>query len=364
MKLHIFNPEHDMALAADNPHFTPPHTARELRSDLGFLPVLWADDGDLVLVENISAALNAVRHLKCHTADVLFVTSSDLSIASSCKLEIAPWGWDSALKQQLTAINPELKKQTPPHETLAQIRQLSNRRWAGEQILPHLIPTDERLIGTSEYITDIQILYARICQLRHAVLKAPWSSSGRGLRYVEPQSDQLEPHLKGWAVNTIKRQGGLMIEPFYNKIRDFGMEFLCTHGSVTYQGLSLFKTTNGSYTGSIIATESEKQKILSQHIPTSLLDTVRNTITRLLTNQLVPAYNGPLGIDMMIVSHNGQFKLHPCVELNLRRTMGHVALSVAHNDTTPQRLMTISHTDKYHLRIIETGENLLPITWL
>ena len=51
MTLRIFNPEHDIALAADELHFTAPHAARELRTDLGFLPALWADDGDLILVE-------------------------------------------------------------------------------------------------------------------------------------------------------------------------------------------------------------------------------------------------------------------------------------------------------------------------
>ena len=34
----------------------------------------------------------------------------------------------------------------------------------------------------------------------------------------------------------------------------------------------------------------------------------------------------PLGIDMMLIRMGGAVRLHPCVELNLRRTMGHVAL--------------------------------------
>ena len=45
MKLHIFNPDHDVALASNMDAFTAPHAARELRADLGYLPALWADDG-------------------------------------------------------------------------------------------------------------------------------------------------------------------------------------------------------------------------------------------------------------------------------------------------------------------------------
>lgn len=364
MTLHIFNPEHDIALAADELHFTAPHAARELRTDLGFLPALWADDGDLILVEKVSAAVNSVRHLKCHTADVLFVTPADLSVVSFSDITIDPWGWNRVLKAQLRTINPELERLTPSDEQLTQMRRLSNRRWASEQLLPQLVGIDNRLIGTSEYITDIQTVEMRARQLRRSVFKAPWSSSGRGLRYVDAPTDELEPHLKGWAMNTLKRQDGLMIEPFYNKIRDFGMEFNCAAGTITYQGLSLFKTTNGSYIGSIIATESEKQHLLSQHISISLLDTIREAIIHLLTDHLAPIYNGPLGIDMMIVADRGKCKLHPCVELNLRRTMGHVALSIPHDEACPQRLMTISYTDKYHLRITETVENIVRGTLL
>ena len=41
MKLHIFNPEHDLALAANLKQFTAPHAGRQLRSDLAFIPALW-----------------------------------------------------------------------------------------------------------------------------------------------------------------------------------------------------------------------------------------------------------------------------------------------------------------------------------
>ena len=51
MKLHIFNPEHDIALAADLERFTAPHAGRQMRASLGFIPAFWAEDGDMVLVE-------------------------------------------------------------------------------------------------------------------------------------------------------------------------------------------------------------------------------------------------------------------------------------------------------------------------
>ena len=70
MTLHIFNPEHDIALAANLSNFTAPHAGRQLRHDLGFLPALWAAEGDSVLVENPARAdydyMRLTQSLKRH----------------------------------------------------------------------------------------------------------------------------------------------------------------------------------------------------------------------------------------------------------------------------------------------------------
>jgi len=61
-------------------------------------------------------------------------------------------------------------------------------------------------------------------------------------------------------------------------------------------------------------------------------------------------YVGPLGVDMMIVAqenHDGFF-LHPCVEINLRRTMGHVALSLTPSIDDVLRVMRIEYMDNHY----------------
>ena len=78
MKLHIFNPEHDIALAANQERFTAPHAGRRLRTDLGFIPAFWASEGDMVLVDDVEAAIEARRHLSKFGKDVVFVTYADL----------------------------------------------------------------------------------------------------------------------------------------------------------------------------------------------------------------------------------------------------------------------------------------------
>ena len=49
---------------------------------------------------------------------------------------------------------------------------------------------------------------------------------------------------------------------------------------------------------------------------------------------------------MMVVSPS---KLHPCVEINLRRTMGHVALSLSPTDDDIVRVMRIDYSENNYL---------------
>ncbi len=162
-----------------------------------------------------------------------------------------------------------------------------------------------------------------------AVLKAPWSSSGRGVRFVTKTDSALE----GWLRGVLARQGSVMVEPYYNKVKDFGMEFeALADGSIKYCGLSLFHTANGAYTGNIIATEQKKREMMGRYLPAALIDQVRECICHHLEDMLQDRYQGPLGVDMMVIGAGDGFLLHPCVEINLRRTMGHAALALSPDD--------------------------------
>ena len=57
---------------------------------------------------------------------------------------------------------------------------------------------------------------------------------------------------------------------------------------------------------------------------------------------------------MMVVASAGGTTpclVHPCVEINLRRTMGHVALALQPTPLEPQQLMRIDYDGHYHLKI-------------
>lgn len=348
MNLHIFNPEHDIALAMDKSRFAVPHVAQELRMNLGFLPALWAEDGDCVLVDDVNFALKAVKPYRKYTADVLFV---DKGAFRDISFDVAkPWGWDRRIKAEL--LDAGMKEDAlPSDEYINGVRDLSHRRLTST-VLP-LISNgiEDRTCGTSFQCESLDEVREYVARYDKVVVKAPWSSSGRGVTYYDRDSDM---HKTAHISRTIQRQGSVMVEPYYNRIADFAMEFVAGEdGSVEYRGLSVFQTLHGKYTGSLVASEEYKLGLLGKYVDEELLRQVSATYVQLLPSLLTGKYAGALGIDMMIVGAGDAkgFLLHPCVELNMRNTMGHVALSLAARHDGYASLMSIIHDVNYELRL-------------
>lgn len=356
MNIHIFNPEHDIALAANSKFWTAPHAGRQLRSDLGWLPVLWAKDGDLVVVNDTMQAENAVRKIKFALPSVLFTTLANLKRNIEGKdICIMPWGWDLSIVHQLRRAG--IKNEDLPSESLLErIRQISDRA-TSSRLLKGMCDSISYCIGESKVLHSVEEIAELEKEWQKIVLKAPWSSSGRGVRYMDDR-----PHnIIMWAEKVIKTQGHIMAERFLDKVADFGMEFYVhPDGKVTYEGLSFFDTTLGAYTGSILATEEEKVEQLIRYIPELLLVEIQQYICRWMNNELNGQYTGPFGVDMMICKDaDGTLKVNPCVEINLRRTMGHVALSISPKHSGMQQLMRIGYEGtNYHFRIFQNHELL------
>ncbi len=341
--LHIFNPEHDIALAANLSHFTAPHAGRQLRADLGWLPALWAEEGDYILVEHVEAARKAYERLRKKLGRPIATFVSRHELPHLDILQVNPWGWDAALVTDLKrgGVPAEI---LPDSALLEQYRQLSHRRTSA-QLLPAL-----RLEGTvGEAVECSTLEQVERYQERwgQIVIKAPWSSSGRGVRFCDAARlmDNGQWINENWVRNIIKTQGSVMVEPYYNKVKDFGMEFeVDKDGKVHYLGLSLFHTKNGAYIGNLLATEESKREQMACYVSLGLLDEIKQHI---IDNVQLNDYVGPFGIDMMIVKGG----LHPCVELNLRRTMGHVALNITPSDDDHRKVMRIELTDHYKLSV-------------
>ncbi|MCD8317983.1 MAG: hypothetical protein LUC45_03635 [Paraprevotella sp.] len=324
MTLHVFNPENDLALACFDPHFIPPRSARDLSADLSALPAWWACQGDAVWVSSVD---DARRWAACTGGLCPPVEWVDGHCLPECSA-VEPWGWSPLLVERLRrgGLSPEL---LPGGETLRRYREASGRRHAVE-LLSFLRGSGswlgrrwgDRLCGEAFYCTSSDEVIREMAGRPAVLLKAPWSGSGKGLRLA---AAGYVPQVSGWCDRVLREQGGVVVEPIYNKVWDFACEFRADgKGHVCPEGLSVFLTNRlGAYAGSWGASEPVKAQWLAAYIPPDLVLVLGNELGRALAVRF-PDYRGPLGVDMMLCRMPGRedLCLHPCVEVNLRRTMG------------------------------------------
>ena len=292
--LYVFNPENDMALADGHPGYTPPVQIQQMRRELWWLPQWWADEEDIVW--NGEERLNL-----------------------SDDTRILPWGWSPSLCHQLKQAGVQ-ESLLPSRKELEQIRQLSHRQTAVSLLheLRSELPLDGHFAGNSVLCRSIEEAEKTANEYGEALLKSPWSSSGRGLMKTD------NPQWKAWASRILKAQGSVVVEQFLHKVSDFALEFwLDGKGGVEYQGLSLFYTNErGAYLGNWVAPEEQKLAWLAQYIPLQYLQAIRAWWTARLSRF---DYAGPVGIDMMLAQEG----ICPCIEVNWRWTMGLVSCLVA-----------------------------------
>lgn len=358
LKLHIFNPEHEMALAVNKNKFTLPHNIQEFRMNMGFLPALWASDGDCVLVDDVAYAVKALAGTGLPHADVLFLSDAGLKDLSFSGVDA--WGWDKAVRRRLAVGGVPLGIM-PDDDELNSIRSMAHRRLTTDVLMAVCEGLGQAACGKSFYITDVRSVARLIASYGNVVLKAPWSSSGHGVRYASSVENK---NTMSWAANVISRQGGIMVEPHYNCIMNFAMEFVSDGlGGIDCCGLSVFHTEHGNYAGNIIAAEDEKRRIVERYIGAETLCYVHDRMLEGFSKILKRRYRGCFGVDMMVVADpdSKRFKIHPCVEINFRRTMGHVANSFKVSPDEPVRFMRIAHNVNYTLRVITPDKGFVKV---
>lgn len=313
-RLLFFNPEHDLALAANDTHYTPPASATRMANELQRLPLLWADEGDVVLLRDGTLLRHDGASISIHNSQIIIHNS---------QLSISPWGWDPLVCKQL-------QQWGVPAQTLPDAAWLSRFREAtGRGITARLLPLvhervgDDRLVGEAWRCDNIDAARRCISTMGCTLFKQPWSGSGRGLMLV---GQDLKPNNEAWLHRTLRTQGYVMAEPYYPRYQDLAAEFECKRGRIHYAGLSMFHTTPiGVYAGNIVDTEANKRRQLATMIDINLYDRVVEALALLLEDLIPDGYNGPVGVDMMVLQDG---RLHPCVEVNVRHTMGWVALTL------------------------------------
>lgn len=315
MSMHLFNPEHDLAMASDFDNFDAPLSAKEFACDLAYLPIWYAEAQDSVFVKEQDKAWMTSICKK-------FPKLSALNILNGFKPTDAPapWGWDKTIRRTFEKngiVN------LPTTDDMEWIRRLSHRELSIEA-MKHLasLSCEIPLAKPAILLQDSEI-EGYIQAVPYAIFKAPWSGSGKGIcRSLGWLSENLLNRVK----NMARKQGSVLGEPLYHVVQNFAMEFLCKNGTSSFVGYSWFSTSeNGAYLGNLLATNEHIQRNLNQWITTTDLNKIQESLLQFIDKQVAPHYSGYLGVDMFIYETEQGFAVHPCVEINVRMTMGLVA---------------------------------------
>ena len=314
--IYYFNPENDMALANFTPYYKAPAEIVRMADELAALPAWYAPEGSVVKVKREADIPCWERLCKGETPfpQVGWTTRWLSSV-------YVPWGWSPALVHTLLQAGVG-SGFLPSGGALGEWRRLSGRVCASEVL--RSFADEKGVCGESRVCRTLEEVRKAWDGWGRCVLKAPWSGSGRGLVFlpcgVWPASAE------GWAARILRTQGALMAEPVYDKVCDFAMEFCAGgEGKVSFAGYSLFETDAfGNYKGNLLASDAEIERRLVGYVPLETLHDVRRHLLRKLPEWLGGHYTGYLGVDMMICREEG-YRVHPCVEINLRMNMGVLA---------------------------------------
>lgn len=324
--IHIFNPETDYALAYGKGCYSPTAGVVCMRKRLALTPARYANPEDvIVLMDDFSESeLRSQDLYPLLSGRNLIIAGIEeiMSIIRTGKPEdfmILPWGWNHTLRNNLLRhdIDPCFIKSIDEIDT---IRRLSHRRTVipFQRLLAVLIP-DMDIKTACEFKTSDEAM--DFYKEHHDVFfKMPWSSSGRGVIDARLTSER---ELRRWIAGSIRHQGSVMGEMAFQRTGDFASEWWCTGGHAHFLGLSLFRIAgSGRYIGNAILPQGEIAREISRLSPawdTQIIEAQKTALETIIA----PEYSGPAGIDMLSTADGG---INPCVEINMRMTMGLAAL--------------------------------------
>ncbi len=330
-KLFVFNAGHEEALRVPlKQNYTPSKEIRKIRADLASLMLYFAGEGDYVwLWANGEKADRIVNHKGEEIQD----------LQSLPKLELCPWALDGHLLKELGAkarlldldlemlqVSEAYLKLSHRSSSLEMLRYL-NEHWSRcEELYPSwFYPTGQASDREAELKSYLKEQEAK--GYSELLIKRAYTSSGRGLIPLSlPTSEEDRVRI----LKQVQRWDGLSLEPKQKLLEDWAIEYyIDDEGEVSFVALSKFSTNSfGAYQGNVLKEQGELYDelygLLGDDLP-KLIECHK----AFFREHLRAVYKGYIGVDMFVYkSKDGLPKLHPCVEINLRCTMGLVAYLV------------------------------------
>ncbi|MDH6356704.1 hypothetical protein [Parabacteroides sp. PF5-9] len=335
-RLHLFNPGYEMAVANETVQYTPPLNVQKMRRELALLPMWYGEKEDYVLMadETPSFDFGIIDRINYPTPVTLRSIYTQIKISPA--MECSPWGLSPdtiACLNRLKADHPSLIVPVWKKE----YHQLSGRQTAAEclDLIRNYLPEDY-FPSAPVFCQETGEIDAFIREKQPPfVLKTPFSSSGRGLWWL--YENRLNTNDIQWINGALKRQRLISIELGLDKVQDFALEFyLDDEGKVSYEGISVFNTVGkGAYTGNRLDSQENLHQSIFQLTGGTYFNRIRHAVQSIIENIFGGIYSGYIGVDMLVYKTEKGNLIHPFVEINMRYTMGMVAIQLVRKHIAP-----------------------------
>jgi hypothetical protein len=336
--IYLFNPTCEYAVANGHASWQPNRLLQKMEEDLGTLPLFLARPHDVVLVKNLPPASFISRLKQMGISVPHFVPFKEISpgnsFAGKPKGCLLPWGWSPATHRLLEPLKPSCSaafKNSPVAKWQPGYREIYSKKF-GLQILKSVLPQlpPEKVLP-KHLLPEICSTKVQMETLLRGwgklMVKAPWSSSGRGLQPIT--KSPIVPKVWEKIIGIINEQGYAITEPLLDKVLDQALQFELKKGKATYLGESRFLTdSKGQYQGNFLSSWPEKippeAKALAQSLPQLLAGPLTEAIE---SSPLSTYYEGFFGIDtLLFLDVEGVMRVNPCLEINVRQNMGLLSL--------------------------------------
>lgn len=332
--IYYFNPGHETAILNESAFYQPPKNVRKMQEDLAFLPAWYAKPNDFVLCNPICDK-NFSDSLKNLNFSIKPISIHDLQInqAQYINQKIDLWGTSPQAIHYFSELSNkyQLNFQIPAWNEF--YKKLCSRVFSTQCLsflMGRISEIDQKILP--RFYSDLnEIEEINRNSSSKLLIKSPYSSSGRGLLWLEEK--ELSRSSKQIIQGMLKKQKEVSVERVLDKTIDFSMHF---EGD-QFLGYSLFQTNDkGGYEKTVLLSQQKILTKLAQFIRLDLIEKVKSELIVFIKKNIFPYYQDTIGVDMMIYQSGKQFLLHPCVEINLRKSMGYLSLCLFENFIHPE----------------------------
>ncbi len=336
--LFFYNPTCEYAIANGNANWQPNRLLQKMEFDLCALPLFFAKKGDFVLVDKIPSEefIESLRKIDIAIPNFILKidTVNNPHFMGLPKNKLQPWGWSPAVHKFLSPFKQSCSvefRQSPVFNWKPEHREITSRKFAAaiQKQLQATLNADYILPGelTPKVCTTQNDIETSIGHWGNVMIKAPWSSSGRGLQPIT----KTPVHQKVWEkiMGIVKEQGYVIAEPYLNKALDLAFQFELNRGKVEFLGISNFCTNKkGQYEGNLLyGLPKNIEKRFLEFADFAAGEICQPLINAIETSEMAIFYEGVFGVDTLIYTDKkNALKINPCLEINVRHTMGLLAL--------------------------------------